>query len=41
MTSSIFLVQGSIFLVAVVIVIYLIIKRIEEKKKENFEKRDN
>lgn len=33
-------IEGAIFLAVIVIIIYLIFQRIEEKKKENFEDRE-
>lgn len=36
----VFLIQGLIFLAVIIVIIYLIFKRIEEKKKENFEDRE-
>jgi len=37
----IFLLEGIGLVAAVIIIIYLIFRRIEIKKKEDFEKRDN
>ncbi len=33
--------QGLFILVCIIILVYLIFKRLEEKKSENFEDRDN
>ena len=38
---GIMLFQGALFFGAFVLIIYLIIKRIQEKENETFEKRDN
>lgn len=32
---------GAIFVIVAVILVFLIVKRIKDKKKETFEKRDN
>lgn len=39
--SFMFLIYGAIILVSVVVIIFLIIHRINVKKKEDFEKRNN
>lgn len=41
MVIGVMLFEGLIFLGALVLIIVLIFKRIEEKKNETFEKRDN
>ncbi len=39
--AGVMLFEGLIFLGALVLIIWLIVKRVEEKKNETFEKRDN
>lgn len=40
-TSGILVFQGIIFLAVIVALIYLVVKRIDDRGKETFEKRDN
>lgn len=41
LTKSMMIIQGMGFLVAVVVIIYLIFRRIRIRAEEKFEKRDN
>jgi len=39
--KGILMIEGIIFLAILIVLIYLIVRRIEDKGKETFEKRDN
>lgn len=41
MVETIFLIQGSIWTIGIVLLIYLLVKRLKAKKQEDFEDRDN
>ncbi|MDX9777156.1 MAG: hypothetical protein RBT43_00155 [bacterium] len=41
LTKIVFSFYGLLFIVALILLVYFIVKRIKAKKTENFEKRDN